>query len=157
MFKFSLYISSVKSTVNPDRRYDCIWTALPSLTCWWSCSRMRGKSPAQRVKPPGLEAGPVSASNLTRTATTAARSTRRPSAARFDICRLPHTPDLRHNRGTIRRLLSCSSGTPFKCSWKPWTPPLRTTSAVSNPMTLSWLSRELPAFTSVKKNYKESH
>lgn len=62
---------------------DCKWAAVPSLTCWWSCSRMRRKLPAPQVRPPAPEAGPVSASNLTRAGRRAARSTRRPSAARL--------------------------------------------------------------------------
>lgn len=62
---------------------DCKWTAVPSLNCWWSCSRTRRKPPAPLVRPTAPEAGPASASNLTRVERRAARSTRRQSAARL--------------------------------------------------------------------------
>lgn len=77
------YIARSVSTLPSAILFLTLHGAVPSLTCWWSCSRTKRRQPVPLVRSPGREAGLASASNLTRAGTKAAKSTRRPSAARL--------------------------------------------------------------------------
>lgn len=160
--------NTLRSHTKPSKFFgifnNCNRVAISSSTCWWSCSRMRGRQPLPRVRCPAPGAEPGSASNRTRAGTPAARSTRRPLAVRW----LPLPPagfscdshrdanlitimkkviilyyhDMKGMMGTP--VVSCSFVTLSICWWRRWTPQLHITSAVSSPTTSSWPSRESP-------------